>query len=439
MRNKRGSGAMFGIPVNAWLKACCVLTALCSVSLAADRRHRSKTLIPRDFFEGKELFEKSWEPGKPSPIGGDGLGPLYNETSCVGCHNLGGSGGGGSNDRNVPMLTAVASAAGSIKGATLFQGEMEDLHPGFRNSASIVLHRHATTPEIENRLRIIGTFTAVQTRVVIKTLREASRNTPALFGAGYIDAIPNQVLREAEKRSFPTFPEIKGRVSGLRDGRLGRFGWKAQVASLDDFVRAACSNELVLEVPGQHQVSLATAKDFDPSALKLDMDEAQINLLTRFVSRLAPPKKRPDDRTLPPWGYMVFQSVGCATCHAPKLGSSFAEVVVHVSLLCQPNARLFVGGGVLRGPGAQPVHIPIEHTERGRDQDCIVDRLIVSAFGTSPVDVFRLDQPAVAPNLFGDHQQGLHLRRHRRRGRIGEHKIDQPLVVPVMNPRRRRM
>ena len=95
MRSKRISGDTFGIRGKAWLGACCVLTAMCSVTLAADRRHRSNTLVPRDFFEGKELFEKSWEPGKPSPTGGDGLGPLYNETSCVGCHHLGGTGGGG--------------------------------------------------------------------------------------------------------------------------------------------------------------------------------------------------------------------------------------------------------------------------------------------------------------------------------------------------------
>ena len=93
----------------------------------------------------------------------------------------------------------------------------------------------------------------------------------------------------AEKRSFASFPEIKGRVSSLPDGRLGRFGWKGQVASLDDFVRAACSNELGLEVPGQHQASMTTAKEFNPSTLKLDMDEEQCELLTRFIGRLAPP------------------------------------------------------------------------------------------------------------------------------------------------------
>jgi CxxC motif-containing protein (DUF1111 family) len=333
MRSKRVSGDRFGIRGKAWLGASCVLMAMCSVILAGDRRHRSNTLIPRDFYEGKELFEKAWEPGQPSPIGGDGLGPLYNETSCVACHHLGGTGGGGGNEHNVQMVTAVAGSAQSLPGAKLFQGEMEDLHPGFRNRASIVLHRHATTAEIEERLKKIGSFTAVQTRDEIKVLRTASRNTPAIFGAGLIDAIPDKVLREAEKRTFADFPEIKGRVSGLPDGGLGRFGWKGQIASLDDFVRAACSNELGLEVPGQHQASMATAKEFDPSKLKLDLDEDQLELLTRFVSRLAPPVRRvPDGGNVPPWGYLVFQSIGCATCHAPTLGTVkglYSDLLLH--------------------------------------------------------------------------------------------------------------
>jgi len=265
----------------------------------------------------------------------------------MGCHHLGGTGGGGANERNVLTLTAVDGSARSLTGATLFQGEMEDLHPGFRNHTSIVLHRHATTAEIEERLKKIESYSAVQTREEIKVLRKGQRNTPALFGAGLIDTMPDTVLREAEKRSFPSFPEIQGRVSGLPDGRLGRFGWKGQMASLDDFVRAACSNELGLEVPGHHQVSLATAKDFDPSRLKLDMDEDQCELLTRFVSQLAPPLRRPaDNGTAPPWGYTVFQSIGCSTCHAPKLGAVrglYSDLLLHDMGEASADSAMYYG------------------------------------------------------------------------------------------------
>ncbi len=314
---------LFGIGAMVGLRAVGLVAMLGSLALAGDRRHRSQALIPRDVFEGKELFEKSWEPGEPSPAGGDGLGPLYNETSCVGCHHLGGTGGGGGDERNVVMLTAIASPDVAVQGETVFQGRLEVLHPGFQNHASIVLHRHATSPEADQRLGKIASFTAVQNREQFFTLRQGRRNTPALFGAGLVDAISDTVLRQAEKQSFPNFPEIHGRVSELPDGRLGRFGWKAQIASLGDFVRAACSNELGLEVPGHHQVSLAPAGALDTATPMLDMDEAQCKLLTGFVARLAPPLRWvPGNGRLSPWGYMVFESIGCATCHAPNWATS---------------------------------------------------------------------------------------------------------------------
>ena len=65
---------VFGVRCIALIGACCVLSATCSVILAGDRRQRSSTLIDREVFDGKTLFEKSWEPGKRSPRGETGLG-----------------------------------------------------------------------------------------------------------------------------------------------------------------------------------------------------------------------------------------------------------------------------------------------------------------------------------------------------------------------------
>ena len=42
---------------------------------------------------GYEIFNREWLPDDPRGHGGDGLGPVYNDTSCVACHNAGGSGG----------------------------------------------------------------------------------------------------------------------------------------------------------------------------------------------------------------------------------------------------------------------------------------------------------------------------------------------------------
>ena len=44
---------------------------------------------------GREIFNREWLPSDARSHGGDGLGPVYNDSSCVACHNSGGSGGGG--------------------------------------------------------------------------------------------------------------------------------------------------------------------------------------------------------------------------------------------------------------------------------------------------------------------------------------------------------
>ena len=44
---------------------------------------------------GQELFTRQWRPNDPRCHGGDGLGPVYNATSCVACHGQGGAGGAG--------------------------------------------------------------------------------------------------------------------------------------------------------------------------------------------------------------------------------------------------------------------------------------------------------------------------------------------------------
>ena len=44
---------------------------------------------------GRELFSRQWRPNDPRCHGGDGLGPVYNATSCVACHGQGGPGARG--------------------------------------------------------------------------------------------------------------------------------------------------------------------------------------------------------------------------------------------------------------------------------------------------------------------------------------------------------
>jgi CxxC motif-containing protein (DUF1111 family) len=304
------------------------LMILWAGAAGADRPPHGR--LSREYYEARGLFEKLWVPGETSAAGGDGVGPLFNERSCVGCHNLGGTGGAGDNSKSVTILSALPAIATVGNGRSLFQGELEDLHPGFRNRGSIVLHRRSTSATDESRLAEIRSFAFVQSRDDLFELAPSQRSTPALFGAGRIDSIPDKALLAAEARTFPAFPEIKGRTSRLRGGRLGKFGWKGQTASLDVFVMAACANELGLEVFGHHQPSLLSAKEFDPKKISLDLSDVDCARLIRFVANLPAPVVLPvGDASR---GMAVFEAIGCATCHAPSLGGVhglYSDLLLH--------------------------------------------------------------------------------------------------------------
>src|SRR5690349_2974758 len=115
-----------------WLGAGVLLIALGTVALGASRKNKVLGTVSHDYAEARTLFEKIWEPGRTTP-GGDGLGPVFNESSCVGCHHLGGTGGGGGNERNVRILTAFVGPPRAENEGARFKGELEEFHPGFKN------------------------------------------------------------------------------------------------------------------------------------------------------------------------------------------------------------------------------------------------------------------------------------------------------------------
>ena len=337
MRHVKMAGVRRITGMQTWIMASAVFFVISSVSAGADHGRHSRATISRERFEAHELFVKIWEPMPHGLASGDGLGPLFNETSCVGCHHLGGTGGAGGNNNTVVILTAFGDAPSAQTGEKLFVGELEDLHPGFRNRSSVVVHDHATDPALESRLSKMKSYDTVQARDDLIQLRQSQRNTPALFGAGIIDAIPDNALLGGREATISQLSRDQGkgeptpRWPQLRTIRLER----ANVAPPVTFVlNCLCARtELGLEVPGHHQVSLATAKEFDPQKFKLDLDKDQCDLLVSFVASLPPPSFPGSiDLPFPPWGYTVFENVGCATCHVPRLGPArgiYSDLLLH--------------------------------------------------------------------------------------------------------------
>jgi CxxC motif-containing protein (DUF1111 family) len=315
---------------------------------------------------GKELFEHEWTPGDPLAPEGDGLGPVYNATSCVACHHQGGSGGSGGVEHNVTLFAIRAQQPGAkpregVVHAFAVPGAEETL-----NQVDSRLPRLAR-PTLEQLVSQPGQPSS--SLAVPRDIHFSQRNTPALFGVNLIEEIPERVIiagERAQKLKWGLAPAKGeqlpvGRVMRLPDGRVGRFGWKAQMASLAGFVRAACANELGLGNPAQAQPRPLGLPDYQPPGL--DLTDQQCDQLTAFVASLPRPVERlPQDaaaRDQSQAGKKLFQRIGCADCHTPDLGSVkglYSDLLLH--RMGQPLEAS--GGGYGDDPPNTPPDFPSE-------------------------------------------------------------------------------
>ena len=340
-------------PATFWVWAT-VLLGLSGHVFAAAARSDEAVDKEKAIALGRELFARDWLVGDARSHGGDGLGPVYNERSCAGCHHLGGTGGAAAADKNIDILSPAGDAfanagffyafgmsfgsngfeyhftnnPGKPKPKPLDVAALVRLHPGFREAPSVVLHRYGPDADYRSwREQVPGTHGTVGLQVT-------QRNPTPLFGLGLIDAIPDDVIEAAARRRLPAASSVKGRVNRLPDGRIGRFGWKAQVATLHEFVISAATGELGLEVPGRRQAADPRVPPI--AAPGLDLNEEECAALTAYVASLPAPRTLDaadgkHERAIKA-GAAVFRSIGCAHCHVPKLGEVdglYSDLLLH--------------------------------------------------------------------------------------------------------------
>ena len=196
----------------------------------------------------------------------------------------------------------------------------------------------ASIPEIEqlqNEVRMNrGNLLGFTNQVGNIQISRSQRNATALFGIGKIDAIPEKTIIELAKEESSKYSTMAGRPSKQKDGRIGRFGWKAQKPMLEDFALTACAVELGLNVPGHDQAALPLQPDY--KAPGLDMNKAECDALVGYLKRLPTPVERKpanaQEAAVIANGHKQFEAVGCANCHVQKVGDVtglYSDLLLH--------------------------------------------------------------------------------------------------------------
>jgi CxxC motif-containing protein (DUF1111 family) len=257
-------------------------------------------ITPTEFSE----FRRGLEDFREIEEAEEGLGPLFNGTGCAVCHNVPAIGG---------------------------SSPMTELRGGFRDAAG--------------RFHILGETTLFQMfslpdhrcqAVIPVEANVIARRAPIpLFGAGLVEAIPDETLLALEDPFDRDRDGISGRAAVVVDKatgqrRVGRFGWKAQIATLLTFSGDAYTNEMGITndvFPEEPRGGISEARlrecdrlkdpedSVDPRTGKRAIDNFEV-----FMKFLAPSPRGPITDEVR-FGEQVFAAIGCASCHVPALST----------------------------------------------------------------------------------------------------------------------
>ena len=250
------------------------------------------------FLAGRALFDR--DHGHETGVGG----PRFNGDSCRACHFDPVPGGSGPRGVNVMRHGILGPDGGFVP-----------------PSIGTVLHKETI---------LTGHTNAPQAEAQVFEHRQS----PHLFGLGLIESIPDAViLANADPDDLDPADGISGKPSWSDGSRLGRFGWKAQVPSISEFVRDAVATELGMTLPYQpgHTFGRITDDDTVPDP-EMSLEEA--GLLADYLRMLAPPPRQPpSDAGAAARGEAVFDELGCAACHIPALDGDAGPVPLYSDLL----------------------------------------------------------------------------------------------------------
>jgi CxxC motif-containing protein (DUF1111 family) len=264
-----------------------------------------------------------------------GLGPVFNNTSCAACHSSPRVGG----DSNI-----VETRFGRMDGTTF---DPMTSHGGSLLQVNGIDPKNGCPGE---------------TIPDDATIR-ANRKTTPLFGLGLVDQVPDATLQQLAQNQQQTAPDVAGQVSSVVDAasglqRVGRFGWKAQVATLLTFSADAYLNEMGITspiFPNDNAPNGDTAMlDKCDKVANVEDDGSGVAAFADFMTMLAPPP-RGAINTEAQKGEPVFDRIGCAVCHVKELKTGASNIPALSNVMFAPFSDFLLhdmdalGDGIVQG------------------------------------------------------------------------------------------
>jgi CxxC motif-containing protein (DUF1111 family) len=254
------------------------------------------------FNAGRARFNRNETPAT-------GLGPVFNESSCLECHSAPAAGGGSNR-----TVTRIGRRVGGA------------FDPLVSLGGSLIQNRALAA-------RNGSTHNFVPERVPAEATIVTQRRTTPLFGLGFVDATPDAEFIALAAAQAARGDGVAGRVNlvdNIRAGlkTVGRFGWKSQVPTLFQFAGDALVNEMGITTPDFPAENCPQGNcaelAFNPAPGLNDSGTASVVLNDYMTMLAAPPRAASTPDSVE--GERTFEAIGCASCHVATLTTGASQV-----------------------------------------------------------------------------------------------------------------
>jgi CxxC motif-containing protein (DUF1111 family) len=255
----------------------------------------------------------------------DGLGPTYNDKGCASCHSQ--------------TLVGGSSQTRELRAGNFVNGVFTE-PPGNQNRSLIQL-RSIAAP-------IAETLNAVANQNV-----RAFRTSLNTIGDGFIEAIDSNAIEAVRLAQPAGFVGTRINVAVVEANgapRTGRFGWKAQHASLVSFAGDAYLNEMGITNPFDGSNGLTENNSLGRSVTAFDTvadpeDEGEdVLAFAQFMRQTRVPGRGPITTAVNN-GATLFVQISCSICHTPSFTTVTAGTAINQGAFTVPAA---LGNKIIR-------------------------------------------------------------------------------------------
>lgn len=308
-------------------------------------------LTEREIFNhevGDGAFDASFVTA-PAPLNA-GLGPLYNNVSCSGCHASDGRGRPPMPGEQLSSMLFRISIPGADEhgGPNPAPGYGGQFHPraiaGKMPEGNIQIdyqnitgnYADGTTYTLRKpEYKIIDNYMPLPANVML-----SPRIAPQVFGLGLLEAIPESTLKQMADESDANSDGISGKYNLVYDVtekryKIGRFGWKAGQPSLLQQSAGAYNEDMgVTNFVFPIENSFGQPQHLNTD--QLDLSDSLLHAVSFYMQTLGVPARRNVNDPLVQQGKKLFTTLQCASCHTPS-----HRTAVDVAFPSRSNQKIY--------------------------------------------------------------------------------------------------